>query len=322
MHLLLSTLSTLVLSWLIIFVAPRIIDTVRAYNFHAPANVVAIDTRLALTARGTDIFYASEPQINTQTDFNKNCGTEERTTAILGCFSRDRIYLYDLKNTELDGTLEVTAAHEMLHAAYQRLTILERMQVDQMIKDQYEKIKNDKAITQLMAYYEASEPGQEINELHSIIGTTVATLDPKLEQYYRQYFDNRGAVVKLNEKYNEVFTKLQSESEALEAQLSAAETELTALLAQYDQDKTQLEADIVTFNARTKAGNFSSESAFYAARQELLARIDDLNTRRDEINAKVTAYNDKVEALNKISTHTSDLYKSMNGAEATGNLQY
>lgn len=317
-----SVLGTLLLSWVIVFAVPRVIDTVRAYNFHAPASIVAIDTRLDLTDRGTDIFYASEPQINTQTDFNKNCGTEERTTAILGCFSQDRIYLYDLKNTELDGTLEVTAAHEMLHAAYQRLTILERMRVDEMIKTQYEKIKNDKEITQLMAYYEVSEPGQEINELHSIIGTTVAALDPGFEQYYSQYFNDRSAVVTLNARYNQVFAKLQSETETLEAQLSAAETEITTLMTQYDQDKSQLEADIVTFNANTKAGYFSSEAAFYAARAALLTRIDDLNARRDEINTKVAAYNEKVEALNKVSTHTSELYKSMNGAEATGNLQY
>lgn len=313
---------TLLISWVIIFVVPRIIDTVRAYNFHAPAAIVAIDTRLKLTDRGTDIFYASNPEIDEQTDFNQNCGTEERTTAILGCFSHDRIYLYDLKTTELDGTLEVTAAHEMLHAAYQRLTIIERMHVDQMITDAYNKIKNDPAMTQLMSYYESSEPGQEINELHSIIGTTVANLDPELESYYSQYFKDRASVVKLNEKYNRVFAELKSQSETLEAKLATAETEIDALLTQYDQDKTQIEADITTFNTNAKAGNFSSQATFSATRSELLARIDTLNARRGTINVKVDAYNTDVAALNKLSTRTKELYKSMNGAEAAGNLQY
>jgi hypothetical protein len=306
----------------IYYCIPRVIDTVRAYNFHAPANIVAIDTRLKFTARGTDIFYASSPQIDSQQEFNNNCGTQERTSAILGCFYKDTIYLYDLKNSELDGTLEVTAAHEMLHAAYQRLSVVERLVVDQMIKEEYEKVKDNSTIKELMSYYSTSEPGEEINELHSILGTTIATLSPNLEHYYSRYFKDRAVVVSLNAQYNRVFAQLNAQTDELEKKLAASEPEITQLLSQYDADRTELETDVANFNARAKAGQFSSQTTFNNERDALLGRITELNKRQATINAKVAEYNADVKELNTISTHTNELYQSMNGATATGALQY
>jgi len=317
-----SGIITLVLSWVIIYCVPQIIDTVRAYNFHAPEKIVAIDKRLQLTDRGTDIFYASSPEINSQAAFNRNCETQERTTAILGCFYRDRIFLYDLQNTELDGTLEVTAAHEMLHAAYQRLTIAEHTWLDKRIVAAYELVKDDPTIKQLMAYYSQAEPGAEVDELHSILGTVIAQLSPDLEGYYGRYFKNRAIVVALNTKYNQVFEKIRAETEAIEARLKAAEPEIASLMSQYDADRVQLEAAINTFNARADTGQFASQSDFYSQRAEIIAQISALNARKDEINAKVTAYNADVAELNKISVHSNALYQSMNGAVGTETLQY
>lgn len=298
------------------------VDVVRAYNFHASAQISAIDNRLQLTDRGTDIFYASSPEIDEQATFNANCGTEERSAAILGCFYKDHIYLYDLKNSELDGTLEVTAAHEMLHAAYQRLTIFERYWLDQKIVDEYNKVKNDDTIKQLMSYYDKAEPGAEVDELHSILGTVIKTLSPDLEAYYARYFKNRVSVVALNEKYNQVFAQIRAQSTQLENKLAAEEPEINQLLAQYDTDRVQLEADVAAFNAKAKANQFTSQEQFTQERNVLLARIDELSKRRDMINQKVAVYNADVEALNKLSVRTNELYKSMNGAEAAGTLKY
>ena len=312
----------MLLSWVIIFFVPQIIDTIRAYNFHAPAKVAAIDKRLQLTDRGTDIFYASSPEIDMQVIFNKNCQTQERTTAILGCFYKDSIYLYDLQNSELDGTLEVTAAHEMLHAAYQRLTMAEHVWLDKRIVAAYETVKEDPTIKQLMAYYSKAEPGAEVDELHSILGTVIEKLSPDLESYYGRYFKDRSIVVTLNAQYNKVFAEIKAETEAIEVRLKAAEPEIASLLSQYDADRVKLEAAITKFNARADAGQFSSQASFYAERASIVAQINVLNGRKDVINAKVIAYNADVAELNKISLHTNLLYQSMNGAEATETLQY
>lgn len=319
---LVSGVSTLCISWVIVYFVPHVVDMVRAYNFRAPSSIVAIDKRLALTDRGTDIFYASYPQIDEKTTFNNNCQTQERTAAILGCFYKDRIFLYNLQKDELDGTLEVTAAHEMLHAAYQRLTILERWWVDKQIVAEYQKVKDQPMIKELMAYYTQAEPGAEIDELHSILGTVVTNLGPDLESYYGRYFKDRASVVALTAKYNKVFADLKAQSDAIEARLAVAEPEITALLAQYDATRATLEADIAVFNTRAHAGQFESQAAFDAERAAMLLRVNALNAQRDSINAKVAAYNADVAALNKISIHTNELYQSMNGAQTAETVQY
>lgn len=321
LRVILTGVITLVLSGVILFVVPRVIDVVRARNFNASAEIAAIDKRLKLTDRGTTIFYASTPQIDERTTFNQHCQSEERTAAILGCFYQDKIYLYDLQNEELDGTLEVTAAHEMLHAAYQRLSLVEKWWVDQKIVAEYEKVKNDPDVQELMSYYTQAEPGREVNELHSILGTIMTTLSPDLENYYNQYFEDRGSVVSLNQRYNEVFAQLQEKTDEIEARLSAAEPVITRLIASYDADRTQLEADIASFNAKAKANKFTSMDEFYAERSALLARIDALNAKRDEINAKISAYNKDVAALNEVSVHANELYQSMNGVDSTESIQ-
>lgn len=298
----------------------RVIDRVQASWYHPTAQMSAVTERLQLTSRGTDVFYATKPIVEAKTEFNNNCHSEERTAAILGCYYRDRIYLYDIKNTKLDGTLEVTAAHEMLHAAYQRLNFLERAKVDQMVENQYAKLKNDENLKEVMKYYEKAEPGAEINELHSILGTTVAQLDPELDSYYSQYFKDRAKVVSLNAAYNKVFGDLKRQAAALKTKVEAAEPGIKEDLASYETDLKQIESDIASFNEQAKNGAFTSRSAFNATRAALLARVDALNARRDAINARVAAYNDDVSALNALSTEASELYKSINGAETASGV--
>lgn len=43
----------------------------------------------------------------------------------------------------------MTAAHEMLHAAYQRLNMFERKHVDEMVMAEYDKIKDQPEIKQI-----------------------------------------------------------------------------------------------------------------------------------------------------------------------------
>lgn len=262
------------------------------------------------------MFYATTPQVEDRRQFNTNCQSTERTTAILGCYFKDKIYLYNIDNKELDGTLEVTAAHEMLHAAYQRLNMFERGHIESMVRAEYQKVKDQPSIKQIMQYYEQAEPGEEVNELHSIIGTTVATLSPELESYYARYFANRASVVELNTAYNRVFDELRQQSSDLQDKITKENTALKSDMSTYETDLEQLNIDIESFNARANAGSFVSQLAFNTARSTLTARVDALNTRRDELNARVAAYNSDVESLNALSVKATKLNESLNGVTA------
>ncbi len=310
----------LVLSAVGILYGQRVIDRVKSSMYTPSTQIAGITERLRLTTRGKDVLYVTDPTIDTKEQFNVHCKSEERTTAILGCYYRDNIYLFDIKNDKLDGTLEVTAAHEMLHAAYQRLNFFERQRVDTMIEAQYAKLKDNASLKEIMQYYQKAEPGAEINELHSILGTTIATLDPELEQYYSQYFTDRAHVVALNEAYNKVFADIKQQAEVLEARIKQLQPQLTADLASYESDRKQVELDIESFNQQAVSGSFASRAAFNATRSALVARVDALNARRDAVNATVSSYNDDVAALNKLSIQVDDLYKSINGAESTAGV--
>lgn len=292
------------------------VDAVKAARFAPSAQLTVAERRIDFTARGQQIFYATAPAIQDKEQFNTSCQSTERTAAILGCYFKDRIYLYNIQNAELDGTLEVTAVHEMLHAAYHRLNYFERKEVDAMIEREYQVVKDQPEISQLMQYYQESEPGAELDELHSIIGTTIKDVSPELERYYARYFTNRANIVALNAKYTAVFSELSRQADELQKQIDAEAPALKEVMATYETDLTQLNLDIESFNVRARGGGFGSQSEFSVALAALQQRISAMNVRQDALNARITSYNDKVAQLNKIAVHVNTLNESINGVSA------
>lgn len=298
----------------------RGVDMVQARMFTPTERVKSVNERLGLTAHGYNIFYASNPQIEDKVTFNASCQSTERTAAILGCYWKRTIHLFDVQNKDLDGTLEVTAAHEMLHAAYERLNWLDRTRVDSLVQQEYEQRKGDVALRQIMQYYAEAEPGEENNELHSIIGTTVDKVNPELESYYGRYFTNRAHIVALNTRYNAVFNELNEQANALEATIESEGPAIRTELESYELERKQLALDIETFNARAQSGGFTTQSSFNIARSALAARVSAMNVRQSAINARVAAYNQTVEKLNSLAIRVDQLNQSINGASAAEGL--
>ncbi len=292
------------------------LDMVLAAQYTPTSQLAAAEARIGFTVRGQQIFYATAPDIQDKNQFNTSCQSTERTAAILGCYYLDRIYLYNITDAELDGTLEVTAAHEMLHAAYSRLNYFERTRIDKLVAAQYQLVKDQPEIKQLMEYYTTAEPGAEADELHSIIGTTITDLSPELEHYYARYFTNRADVVALNAKYTAVFGQLTEQAAALQAQIDAEGPALKADLDSYEADLTQLNLDIASFNARAAIPGGFGQSEFAVARAALVQRTAALNARQTALNARVDAYNLLIEQLNSIAVHVDKLNQSINGVDA------
>lgn len=293
------------------------LDFLVSSTFSPSSEIVEIERKIDLTEPGRRIFYATRPAIETGEDFNQHCQSNERTAAILGCYYLDRIYIYDVKSDELTGAKEVTAAHEMLHAAYARLNYFEKRNVNAMIERAYEKVKDDPEIAKAMEYYSQAEPGAELDELHSILGTTIAELDSDLENYYKKYFDNRAKIVSMNAEYNQVFAQVERRSEELRAKIESQAAAIKAESEVYQADLTRLNTEIATFNARAnRSGGFASQAEFAAARQNLQARIESLNARRESLNSQIEIYNENVAELNSLAVRAKELYQSINGVSA------
>ena len=299
---------------------PQLLDEFRAQQYTPSSQISAIEQRVTLTPAGKRIFYATSPEVQDSGQFNSSCHSVERTTAILGCYYRDRIYLYNVQNDELDGALDVTAAHELLHAAYARLNAFERQKVDGLVRAAYQKVKDEPTLKRLMEYYKQAEPGAEVNELHSILGTTIANLDSELERHYARYFTNRASIVALNQRYTQVFSELDQQAASLKTKISTEESALKTETDTYQNELNQLNSDIQSFNQRAASGDFSSQE-FYAARNVLSGRVAALNRRQNQLNARISAYNTMIVEYNKLAVRAQQLNQSMNGVSAPSEVK-
>ncbi len=309
---LLFSLILLILAAAIFLYRQWIIDQISFYQYRPTAEVSAIVQRAQLNDEGSFYFYVSQPAIQARTAFNQSCTTaKNETTVVLGCYVGQRIYLFDVTDSKLDGIKEVTAAHEMLHAAYDRLSSAERQRVNELLEAEAAKI-TDTDFFDLMKEYERSEPGERLNELHSIIGTQVASVSPELEVYYGRYFKDRTAVVGLYVKYQAVFATIKSQQAQLVKEMDDLITQIDTATNLYNSGVTKLNSDIQQFNARAGSGGFSSEAQFNSERSVLITRQKQLADDRTLIDGYIATYNTKRQQLAAINSQAEALNHSIN----------
>jgi chaperonin cofactor prefoldin len=303
-------MSAIVALWLM-YNRDFVIDNITVWQFKPSSEVQSIVERAHLKEEGKFYLYASQAEVDEAAAFNSVCQKREEHSAILGCYTARRIYIYDVDNPQLDGIKEVTAAHEMLHAAWDRLSDDERNRLAALLETEYSKIA-DEALRERMDYYARAQPGERANELHSIIGTEVRNLSPELEQHYAKYFEDRSVVVGLHEKYQSVFTSLDSRAKQIETELSTLKSEIEQMMANYNASVAQLNTDIAAFNSRAQtSGGFSSQSEFNRQRQSLANRVDELATLRETINTKISRYNTLASELQSINSQSQALNQSI-----------
>lgn len=300
----------------LIFHRQLIVDQLAVWQYTPSEEIAVMTDRTAMSGRGEFLFYASQPSVEGTQAFNDKCARVEQSSAILGCYDGRNIYIYDIKNAKLDGIREVTAAHEMLHAAYQRLNDSERGKIDALVEAEYAKLSGNKEFSERMAFYARTEPGERDNELHSIIGTEVTSISPELEQHYRMYFTDRSKVVALHTQYASVFYGLQARGQELSVELDALADSIEAASSAYNQATARLNADIEGFNNRANSGNFSSQAQFNSERAALVARVADLESQRAAINANRERYNNLREELVAIASESAALNRSIDSSLA------
>ncbi len=288
----------------------HVLDQISVWSYEPSAQVQDIDQRVGFTDKGRFIFYATQPSLEDQAGFNKECPRQEAGSPILGCYtSADRIFVYKLSNDQLDGMEEVTSAHEMLHAAWYRLGEEDKQKLTTQLEEAYSKIDNA-ALKERMDYYQRTEPGEFVNELHSILGTEFPGLGDSLEAYYDQFFD-RETVLALHTKYNAVYTALYTRADDLYAKMEALSSTLQARNSNYDSSVTQLSTDINSFNERANSGSFTTRAQFNAERAALMSRTNSLEAERAAINADVEIYNGYYKEYQEIASKIQVLNESI-----------
>jgi hypothetical protein len=311
-------LSTLIICLVLVAIAAvaiiyrqQIYDQINYWDYTPSSQMASFVQRDAMSGEGKLLFYSAHPQLDDATQFNKNCTTSSSNMAIIGCYDGQNIYIYNVTNTQLDGIRDVTAAYEMLHAAYKRLSPSDLAQVNQLVEAEYSKL-NDPTINQLVSFFATSEPGQRDNELFSIIATQIPNISPKLEAYYSRYFTNRQAVVALYNKYISVFKSLKTKADNLSSQITTMISTISSLSSQYNTNAQQLNSDIDTFNTEAKDGYFTSVAEFDSARAVLVQRTAELESDRSTIQSDIGTYQNLLTQYNSIATQSQKLYDTIN----------
>lgn len=264
------------------------IDQFRVWRFEPSSHVAALSQRAALSPTGQFYFYASSPRLSDRQEFNTQCQKRDSGSVVLGCYTGQFIYVFDVKDPRLDGIQEVTAAHEMLHAAYDRIGDGERSRLRQLLIDQVEALQ-DKALMERLDIYKNASDDERINEYHSILATEVKTLSPQLEAHYKKYFKDRAVVIALYQQYASVFSELKSQQDLLIAELERSSASTNSAIASYNQQAAELSSDVEDFNDRADSGAFSDQASFNAERQRLLSRQSILQSDLTTINQQLAA---------------------------------
>jgi len=303
-----------------------ITDQFTVWQFEPSPAVDSHVSRLALTDHGRFLYFASTPAVSDHDTFSTKCpsDSDEEDYGILGCYvpSSMTIYLFDVTDERLDGTEEVTAAHEMLHAAWDRLDSDTRAELSDLLEVEYDRLSGDTAFVERMEFYARTEPGQRSNELHSIIGTESTDLSPALEEYYSQYFTDRSIVTDLHVASNAVFLQLQTQADALIASLDALRDSIESDYAKYTSGYDSLNADVEAFNRRADTpGAFPSQAAFNRERSSLIARQDSLDALYASITSRSDQYDALVVELDGVNSTAAELQSGLNiGSEVDSNL--
>lgn len=275
-----------------------IYDWTRLRNYNPPDEIaqLAFDTSMNNDAR--QLFYVYHPELNNREAFNQNCSGFGEQTIVLGCYvSNMGIYLFDIDDPRLDGVEQVTAAHEMLHAAYDRLSEKERAEVDEMTSEAFKTLTDDR-IKRSIENYRQRDSTVVPNELHSILATEVRNLPADLENYYKRYFTNRLAVVGFSEKYESVLTERQNKAAALELQIAGLRSEIDQQEQALSSERENLQASRASVNTQEEASRYNSRVAAY-------------NANIKAYNGLISRHNALIEEYKEIAVEARDLYKSL-----------
>jgi len=288
-------------------------DWFKLRNYTPPAAVKALTVADSMKPYSIHIFYVNHPQLESNvTTFRQRCAIAEQTI-VLGCYrgNEQGIEIYNVQDARLNGIQQVTAAHEMLHAAYDRLSSKGRNNVDAMLEDFYNNQLTDQRIKDTINAYKKTEPNDVVNEMHSVFVTEVANLPAPLENYYKKYFTDRSKVTAWAAGYEGEFTSRKNQIDADDQKLSLMKNQIQAEESSLQAQLDSLQAD------RGSVENSNSQSVINAYN----ARIAAYNNGVRNLQRDIETYNTLVEDRNSIASELKSLQSSIDTRLTTQSAQ-
>ncbi len=288
------------------FYRQPIYDWWRLRSYQPPAAIQQLVSQTTMTDYARRLFYINRPELLSSVDtFRKRC-PDSQDTVVLGCYHPKQrgIYIYDVKEPDLQGITQVTAAHEDLHAAYDRLSDKDRQYVNGLLQDYYDHGLTDARVKSQIQLYQKTEPDDILDEMHSTFGTEITDLPPALEEYYKRYFINRAVVATYEKQYEQAFTARQQVLQADDSQLTAMKDQIDSRQAALAAQLAQLQATKRQLDRLLAAGE---NDAYNAGVDSYNGQVSSYNTSLSSLRTYIKAYNDLVTARNRVAEELNAL---------------
>ena len=285
-----------------------LLDFVKASSYSPSADMQEIRDSLGLTPRALRIFNATHPRLDSRDEFNSDCSSSDPDIAVYGCYTSDKIFVYNISDPELAGFREATTAHELLHAVWYRLSDAEQSRLIPLLEETYS--LNESALKDSLATYDESE---RIDELYVRSATQIKTLPAELESHYSEIFTDQDSIVDFYNSYIAPFEELNEKIESLGSALESEKLEIDQKSAEYESRSYAFNSEVDSFNACANIpGCFSSDYEFNTRRNELLATASELDALYSELGRLIEAYNAKVDEYNSNILRSNNLQNLVN----------
>lgn len=280
-------------------------------NYVSTKDSSEVLSNLNLTSQGDLVYRASLTEVDDKDNFKARCPVQEYEQAsVLGCYADRKIYVLKVEEPKLAGVEEVTAAHELLHARFERMSADEKEEVTNLVTE-LRKSNKDNEVSELVENYESKLGSGEAlsNEMFAIYGTQLKDVGLRLEAIYGDYFKDRASIVDRYLVYSSEFQRLDtvireydSKLAGLRAQKETLEIEITELGKQLNNEKEQI--DILQ--------NSDSAEQYQSAVQTYNAKVEIYNTKVEKVRSIISEYNELVEKRNAEALSAKSLADKLN----------
>lgn len=284
---------------ILLFVAQPVYEfaSLSIASANASSDIKDIADKSGFNSRGKRLFYKASPELVDADELQSVCPSDSSDSVEFGCYLPDKNKIYILYVSDQDYKYEeyTTAAHEVLHEAWNELTSEERGVIAGELDKYYNDPSNQGAVAlkETMKSYPTDDPTL-YSELHSFIGSEATYMSSELESHYAQYFSSRSAPVQADIDFNNA---LDLESKAIDEE-SARLDEQSAKIDQFRVDHLD-----------------SFDRVF--ARAEYYGDVDNYNDNVERYNKNLEIYNPMVDAY-KAAVNTFNIrVDSYNGLLAS-----
>lgn len=273
-----------------------------AYASPINSNTAAFATNAGMTVKARSLFYSTKPVATDKVTLDKACENTKVDVLEYGCFyAKDgipTIYVLNINDSELSAAKDVTAAHEMLHYAYAKLSDSERSDLNKILTQNRASLiaSNNIQYTEAIKSYASESEDVQINETHSLLSVMpVGSITPELENYYKAYFtDNRSKLIAAEAKYNATVGAYKSN---LNSSLAVIDSQ-GKNIDDFEATLNTQERDLARYNYIGNVGGYNSLVPIY-------------NSNLGKYKENIATYNKNVDLYNNATTEFSNRLKGM-----------